>query len=91
LHDTPTGGNAGAGEDPSLGIGSKHCKKQELSAQGEPIICKKLLFLHRCGIEQPARFQIHIKISLEKVCCINKKSLEKVYLCRRNSFEKMSC
>ena len=36
-------------------------------------------------------YQTHTKISLEKVCCINKKSLEKVYLCRRNSFEKMSC
>ncbi|MBQ1780428.1 MAG: hypothetical protein II001_03230 [Bacteroidales bacterium] len=45
----------------------KSFQKQGLSAQGEPIICKKLLFLHRCGTEQPARFQADIHFAV-RIC-----------------------
>ena len=64
---TPTVGNAGAGEESSLRIGSNHGEKQGLSAQCEPIICKKLLFLHRYGIEQSARFQADIHFAV-RIC-----------------------
>jgi hypothetical protein len=61
---TPTGGDTDAGEGPLLRIGSNHSKKYRLSARDEPIICKKLLFLHRYGIEQPARFQADIHFAV---------------------------
>jgi hypothetical protein len=64
---SPNGGNVGANEEPPLRIGSNHGEKQGLSAQGEPIICKKLLFLHRCGTEQPARFQADIHFAV-RIC-----------------------
>ena len=67
LHDTPTGGDTGAGEEPSLRIGSNHCGKQGLSVRVELIICKKLLFLHRCGTKQPARFQADIRFAV-RIC-----------------------
>ena len=67
MHGAPTGRDAGAGKGPSLRIGSNHCEKQGLSAQGEPIIFKKLLFLHRCGTKQPARFQADIHFAV-RIC-----------------------
>ena len=63
----PNGGNVGANEEPPQRIGSNHCEKQGLSAQGEPIICKKSLFLHRCGTKQPARFQADIHFAV-RIC-----------------------
>ena len=48
-------------------IGSNHGEKQGLSTYSEPIICKKLLFLHRYGIEQSARFQADIHFAV-RIC-----------------------
>ena len=59
--------NAGADEVSSRRIGSKRCKKQGLSAQVEPIICEKLVSLHRYGIEQPARYQADIHFAV-RIC-----------------------